>query len=108
MTMRRGELWWMSAPSPVKRRPVLILSRNEAIEVRELITVSFITGQIRNLPTEVRLGAREGMPKECAVNLDVIQTIDKALLNEAIGTLSRAKMQAVEAAIRFALGMDET
>jgi mRNA interferase MazF len=97
----------MKAPAPVKRRPVLILSRNEAIEVRDLITVSFVTGQIRNLPTEVRLGSREEMPKECVVNLDVIQTVDKELLTEAISTLSRGKMQAVEAAIRFALGMEE-
>ena len=37
--MRRGEVWWADLPVPVGRRPVVLLSRNEAYAVRELVTV---------------------------------------------------------------------
>lgn len=62
-----------------------------------------MTRTIRGIPTEVRLGAAEGLPRECVVNLDDILTIPKNLLGSRIIPLSRAKMKEVEAAIKFAL-----
>jgi len=41
--MRRGEIWWAELPAPGGRRPVLLLSRNEAYVVRQLVTVAPIT-----------------------------------------------------------------
>ena len=37
--MRRGEVWWAALPKPAGRRPVVLLSRDEAYAVRELVTV---------------------------------------------------------------------
>lgn len=103
--MRRGEVWWANLPAPVGRRPVLLLSRDRAYLVRQLITVAQVTTRIRNVPTEVRLGPPDGLPRECVANLDVIDTIPKRLLLSRISMLHPSQLEAVEAAIRFALGM---
>ncbi len=103
--MRRGEVWWADFPAPAGRRPVVLLSRNEAYAVRELVIVAPVTTRVRRIPTEVPLGPAEGLPKPCAVNLDTITTIPKQALTKAIGPLSREKLAAVERALRFALGL---
>ena len=66
--MRRGDVWWAELPKPVGRRPVVILSRNRAIEVREYVTVVDLTRTIREIPVEVTLGPEDGLPKKCVVN----------------------------------------
>ncbi len=103
--MRRGEVWWADLPAPAGKRPVVLLSRNEAYAVRELITVAPVTTRIRQIPTEVPLGSEEGLPKRCVANLDTITTIPKAALTERISTLPAAKVSDVERALRFALGL---
>ncbi len=103
--MRRGEVWWADLPAPAGRRPVVLLSRNEAYAVRELITIAPITTRIRQIPSEVPLGIEDGMPKRCVANLDTITAIPKRTLTEQIATLTREKLSAVEAALTFALGL---
>ncbi|MDP6514171.1 MAG: type II toxin-antitoxin system PemK/MazF family toxin, partial [SAR202 cluster bacterium] len=49
--MNRGEIWWADLAAPTGRRPVLLLSRNESYTVRELVIVSPLTTQIRDIPT---------------------------------------------------------
>ena len=103
--MRRAEVWWANLPEPRGRRPVLILTRNQAIPVRNAVTVAEITRTIRDIPVEVRLDEGDGLPTACVVNLDVINTVPKALLTGRATVLSDEKMAQVEAAIRYALGM---
>ncbi len=103
--MRRGEVWWAELPPPAGKRPVVLLSRNEAYAVRELVTVAPVTTRIRQIPTEVPLGNDEGLPKPCVANLDTITTIPKAALTERISTLPPPKIAEVERALRFALGL---
>ena len=103
--MKRGEIWWAELGPPAGGHPVLLLSRDEAYAVRELIIVSEVTSTIRHIPSEVPLGVEDGLKKECVVNLDVILTLDKKALIKKLTALSRAKMEEVETAICFALGM---
>ena len=103
--MRRGEVWWADLPAPAGRRPVVLLSRNEAYAVRELVTVAPVTTRVRRIPTEVPLGRAEGLPKSCVVNLDTITTIPRRNLTQPIGPLSSDKLAAVERALMFALGL---
>jgi mRNA interferase MazF len=103
--MRRGEVWWAELPAPAGRRPVVLLSRNEAYAVRELVTVAPITTRVRRIPTEVPLGPADGLPKACVVNLDTLTTIPRRTLTEAIGPLPPEKLVAVERALMFALGL---
>ena len=104
--MRRGEVWWAELPAPAGRRPVVLLSRDEAYLIRDLATVAPVTTRIRNIPTEVLLGSAEGLPRSCVANLDTITTIPKKALRERLCLLRPEKIEAVDAALRFALGLD--
>lgn len=104
--MDRGEIWWADLPRPVGRRPVVLISRTRAIQVRNEVTVAHVTSRIRNIPTEVPLGPEEGLPRACVVNLDVLNTIPKRHLAERVGLPSPAKIGEINAALRFALGLD--
>jgi mRNA interferase MazF len=101
--MKRGEVWWANLPSPVGRRPVVLLSRDEAYAVRNAVTVAEITSTIRNIPVEVKLGPEDGLPKKCVVNLDTILTVRKSLLIDRIAMLKSGKIEQINAAVKFAL-----
>ena len=103
--MRRGEVWWAELPKPAGRRPVVLLSRDEAYSVRELVTVAPVTTRVRNLPVEVALGRQEGLPRAGVANLDTITTIPKTCLVERICLLPSGKVLELDAAIAFALGL---
>jgi len=106
--MRRGEVRWYTFFAPDKRRPVLLLTRSSAIGFLTGLTVAPLTTQIRDIPTEVLLTPEEdGVAEVCAVNLDNLQTVQKRQLGPLITTLSLRRMQDVQRAIQFALGMDD-
>lgn len=106
--MKRGEIWWAELPAPAGRRPVVLLSRDEAYAVRELVTVAPVTTRIRGLAVEVPLGREDGVPKACVVNLDTITTVPRAALKDRITYLRVARRRALDDAIRFALALDDS
>lgn len=103
--MKRGEVWWAELPLPLGRRPVLLLSRDEAYRVRNAITIAEITTRIREIPVEVPVGPEDGLPKKCVVNLDTVATIRKDLLKERICQLGVEKIEQVDRALKFALSI---
>ena len=103
--MHKGEIWWADLPKPAGRRPVLILTRDEAVRVRDRVTIAELTTYVRHISTEVILKKEDGLPKECAVNLDVINTVPKTLLTGYIVSLGYEKQQVVEQALKFALDL---
>ena len=103
--MRRGEVWWAEFAAPIGRRPVVLLSRDEAYGVRNAVTVAEVTSTIRGIPVEVELGPEDGLPKKCVVNLDTLATIRKHLLVERIALLRDEKIEQIDSAIRFALSL---
>ena len=105
--MKRGEIWWADLPTPAGRRPAVLLSRDEAYAVRALVTIAPLTTRIRHIPSEVPLGPADGLPRNCVANLDTILTIAKANLREYVASLTSEKLQAVEAAIHFSLGLEQ-
>ncbi len=104
--MRRGEVWWTEQPKPIGRRPVVLLSRDEAYDVRNAVTVAQITTTIRNIPVEVFLDEKDGLPQKCAINLDTITTIRKAVLTKRVCSLSSESVEQVDKAIKFALALE--
>jgi len=102
--MRRGEVRWYRFSTPDKRRPVLILTRNSVLEFLGEVTVAPVTSTIREIPSEVRLTQADGMPRDCAVNLDHVQTVTRAKVGPLIATVSPGKKSEVRAALLFALG----
>jgi mRNA interferase MazF len=103
--MKRGEVWWAQLPDPAGRRPVVLLSRDSAYRVRSAVTVAPVTRTIRNIPVEVLLDQKDGLPSRCVVNLDDVTTISKSFLKERIAALSAERMQQIDDAIRFALDL---
>ena len=103
--MKRGEVWWASLPAPIGKRPVVLLSRDEAYAVRNAVTVAEVTRTIRGIPVEVSLGPEDGLPARCAANLDTIMTIRKELLTKRIALLRNEKMAEIQKAVKFALDL---
>src|SRR5436853_7045100 len=102
--MQRGEVRWYKFGRPDKRRPVVILTRDSALEYLGEATVAPVTRTIRDIPTEVLLTPADGLPTDCAINLDHLQTITKNKLGGLIATLDENKMKSVRRALLFALG----
>ena len=102
--IRRGEIWQYRFKSPDKRRPVLILTREEVLPLLHTATVAPVTSTIRGLPSEVAVGVDEGLKHPSAVNLDHVQTVEQRLLHDFVGSLSEAKMRAVCRALALATG----
>jgi mRNA interferase MazF len=105
--MERGEIRWYEFQPPDKRRPVLVLTRTSIIHFLNEVTIAPITTTIRGIPSEVVLGIDQGLPQDCAVNFDHLQTVPKAKVGRLITSLSAEKMTHASAALCFALGMDE-
>ena len=103
--MRRGEGWWADLPPPAGRRPVVLLSRDEAHSIRSLAIVAPVTTRIRHIASEVELGTEDGLPRGCVANLDTITTIPIPRLTAQLTSLTSTKVLAIEAAIHFVLGL---
>ena len=103
--MRRSEVRWYRFARPDKRRPVVVLTRDSVIGYLGEVTVAPITSTIRDIPSEVLLTSRDGMPHDCAVNCDHIQTVSQGKIEALIATLPPSKMREVFRAIRFALDL---
>jgi mRNA interferase MazF len=101
--MKHGEIRWYKFANPDKKRPVLILTRDSISEYLGEITVAPITSTIRDIPSEVFLSNADGMPRDCAVNCDHLQTVSKGKIGSLITSLPPVKMVDVGRAICFAL-----
>ena len=101
--MKHGEIRWYKFIPPDKKRPVLILTRDSVLEYLGEVTIAPITTTIRNIPSEVFLSKADGMPQDCAVNCDHLQTVSNGKIGALITFLPLSKMVEVGRAIRFAL-----
>ena len=101
--MRRGELWLAEVGR--KRRPVLVLTRPEVIDVRELVTVAEVTTSIRGLAAEVAVDHSEvGLERPSVINCDGIHTVAQAALTGPVGAIGDDIMRKVCSALNYALG----
>ena len=105
--MRRGDVRWYKFEKPDKSRPVVVLSRDSIIPHVNEVTIAPVTSTIRDIPSEVLLDKADGMPRECAVNCDHMQTVAKAKIGSLITSLSPSRMREVRAAIAFAIALNE-
>ena len=105
--VNRGEIWQFSFPRPNKRRPVLILTRQEVIGHLRSVTVAPLTTTIRGIPSEVVIGPESGLKTASAINLDNLVTVPKAGLRSFVGSVSSTVLNELRVALLFALGFDE-
>jgi mRNA interferase MazF len=101
--VKRGEVWWGEDPD-AGRRPVLVLTRENAIPVLRNVLVIPATRTIRGIPTEVVVDEKDGMPARSALSVDNVTTLPKAFLVERICRLAPERMQEVCAALAVATG----
>ena len=102
--LARGQVWTVRFRKPDKERPVVILSRDEALEVLSTILVAPITSTVRDLPSQVVVGEAEGLGHDSAISLDHVQCLDRARLIRRLGRLSPERMREVCAALAVATG----
>jgi mRNA interferase MazF len=95
-----GEIWWAEVD---RRRPVIVVSRDDARGTRTLATVAVVTRTARGLQSEVELDERDGLPGTCVANCDDLNTIVKSRLVRRVGRLSEVKMIELHEALAFAL-----
>ena len=98
-----GEIWWANLR---KRRPVVVVSRDDVRGVRTRTTVAFVTRTMRGLPSEVELDHQDGLPQRCVANCDDLVTIAKSDLSRRVGRLSEVKLAELQDALTFALQID--
>ena len=104
--VNRGEIRLFVLKPPDKRRPVLVLTRPDAIPWLRTVMVAPITPAIRGAPSEVAVGVDEGLKGDSVVNLDHVQTVPKRQLRHLVGSLGQEKMSAVCKALSIAAGCD--
>lgn len=92
---RQGEIWWAKAED--KRRPVLVVTRNEAVDVLSSVVVAPVTRTVREIPTEIPLGRREGLPVDCAASFDNLQRVRRSSLAVRAGELGPRHSEICEA-----------
>ena len=105
--VKQYEIWWADLPKPAGRRPVLLLSRDDAYTVLNKFVAAEVTATIRRIPIEVPLGSIEGMAKPCVVNCDNLRTISKVSLVKRISKLSHKRAHEVKRAVGYALAWEE-
>lgn len=104
---RQYDIWWVSLPEPVGRRPVLLLGRTSAFEYLTRALVVEVTTTVRGIPQEVLLGRGEGLPRACVANLDAVRTIPRAALDTRIGRLRARRHLEVKRALGHVLHWPE-
>lgn len=112
--VQRGEIWWADLPEPRRsepgfRRPVLVIQANSFNHSRiQTVIVAVITGnpQLGSAPGNVALPARaSGLPRESAVNVSQLLTLDREFLTERAGALPARLQNSVDAGLRLVLDL---
>lgn len=93
----QGEVWWAEADD--KRRPVLIVTRSDAVAVLHRVVVAPLTRTVRDIPTEIRLGPEDGLATDCAASFDNLQPINRHLLSARITRLGAARRHEICSAL---------
>lgn len=94
---RQGEVWWAEAED--KRRPVLVVTRSDAIPVLARLIVAPVTRTVRGIPTEIAFGPDDGLATECAASFDNVQPINRHLLTTRIAALDPPRRHEICAAL---------
>ncbi len=101
--MNRGEIWLAQVGR--KRRPVLVLTRSEVLDVRSLVTVAEVTSNVRGLAVEIPIDDQlAGTERDSVINCDGLHTVPQTMLTKQVGAIDEKTLQRVCAAVNYALG----
>lgn len=101
--MNRGEVWLAEVGR--KRRPVLVLTRSEVLDVRALVTIAEISTTVRGLAAEVPVNHLDiGLDRDSVVNCDGLHTIAQSTLTLHVGQIDEDTLTSVCSALNYAFG----
>lgn len=86
---------------------MLLLSRDSAYAVLNKVIVAEVTSTIRDISVEVRLGSREGLPRQSVANLDNVHVLWRRDLVSRIGSLPASRVGELKRALGYALDWPE-
>jgi mRNA-degrading endonuclease toxin of MazEF toxin-antitoxin module len=99
----RGEVWLAEVGR--KKRPVVVLTRTDVLDVRALVTVAEISTSARGLAAEVPIAHEEvGLDRESVVNCDALHTLAQSTLTSRVGEVDEVTLERVCSALSYALG----
>jgi mRNA interferase MazF len=106
--IQRGDIRWFRFDAPDKRRPVLVLGRDDVLPSLSQVPVVPLSTQIRGLRWEVRLLASEGLPSDCVLKPEWIKTVDRAAIGPWIAAFPPARWRELAAALLDVLGLADS
>lgn len=98
-----GQVWWADVDDE-KIRPVLVLTRRTVADRLTRVLVAPLTSTVRGIPTEVPLGAAEGVADGSVASLDNTQLLPVGRLLARAGVVSSARWPEVCDAMAHAIG----
>jgi mRNA-degrading endonuclease toxin of MazEF toxin-antitoxin module len=104
--IRRGDIRWFRFQLPDKRRPVLVLGRDEILPTLSQIPVIPLSTQTRSLTWEVRLTSADGLPTECVLKPEWIRSVERAHVGPYIASLPDQRWSEIRAALLTVLGFE--
>ena len=104
--IQRGDIRWFRFPSPDKRRPVLVLGREDVLPSLTQIPVIPISAQIRSLPWEVTLTSDEGLASHCVLKPEWMRSVERKFLGPWIASFPNHRWGEVRMALLDVLGLD--
>ena len=113
MVIAQGDVWWTDPPAPVGSAPgfrrLVVVIQCDAFNRSRIASVVCVplTTNMRwaTVPGNVFLeAALTNLPDDSVANASQVITIDKALLTEHAGRLTRAKLELVLAGLDAVLG----
>ena len=103
--IQRGDIRWFRFQAPDKRRPVLILGRDDVLPSLSQIPVIPLSTQTRNLPWEVHLAQADGLPTSCVLKPEWIKSVNRGLIGPFIASLPPDRWHEVRSALLNILGL---
>lgn len=91
---------------PKPARVFVIVSRPALVDSNySTVVCAAVFTERHGLPTQVNVGAEEGLKHDCAIHCDGLMRLEKSRLTDYVGELSETKKEQSENALQIALAL---
>jgi mRNA interferase MazF len=95
-----------AAADPKKFRVFVVVSRDALMATRfSTVICAPVYSVYDGLSTQVPIGIDEGLKHESSIHCDALMSLPKSMLTHYVGSLSPAKIQALNQALQIALDL---
>ncbi len=87
-------------------RSFVIVSRQALVDSKySTVVCAPIFTERHGLPTQVNVGAEEGLKHDCAIHCDGLMSLEKSRLTDYVGELSETKKELLDEALQISLAL---